>query len=57
MVSPLLVSAIGSGLERGGGESLESTCGLMTMTPSGVVYLLEGVIFPPFSYLFGLPSG
>ena len=48
---PGRVSAVGSGLERGGGESLGCACGPMTTTPSGVVYLFEGVILPPFSSL------
>jgi hypothetical protein len=56
--APLLaLSVVGSGLERGDGESLGSACGLMMTTPSGAVYLLEGVILLPLSSLSSLPSG
>ena len=46
----LALPTIGSALERGGSESLGSTCGLITTMPSGVVFLLEGIILPPFSF-------
>jgi len=42
MVSPAL------GREWDVGESLVPACGPMTATPSGAIYLLEGVIFPIF---------
>ena len=48
---PLALSAVVSGFERGGGESFVSACGSMMTTHSGAVYLLEGVIFLPFSFL------
>ena len=57
VVPPLALSAVGSGLERGGGESLGSACGSITMTPLGALYLFEGVILPPFFSLSCLPSG
>ena len=44
-------SVVGSGLERSGGESLQSVYGPMTTTPWGSVYLLEGVILLLFSFL------
>src|SRR6185312_13592129 len=48
---PLALSAVVSVFERGSGESLVSACGSMTMTPSRAVYLLEAIIFLPFSFL------
>ena len=58
VAAPLLaLSTVGSGLERGDGESFGSACGPMTMPPSGIVYLVKGVILPPFSSLASLPSG
>jgi len=54
---PLALLAVGSRLERGGGESLGSACGPLTTTLSGAVYLLEGVILPFFSSLSSEPSG
>jgi len=58
VAAPLFArSAVGSGLERGGGESLGSACRSMTTTPSGAVYLLEGIIFLPLSYLSSELSG
>jgi hypothetical protein len=38
--------------EVGQGESLRPACGPMTVTPSGAVYLLEGIIFSHFSPLW-----
>jgi len=48
---PLALSAVVSVFVRGSGESFVSACGSMTMTSSRAVYLLEGVIFLPFSFL------
>ena len=54
---PLALLAVGTRLERGGGESLGSACGPLTTTLAGAVYLLEGVILLPFFSLSNEPFG